>query len=303
MHIQTKSLDIPGALIKSLQAGLLASWVYDTTGNSSLPGTPPPLSEPLIGLAPIQDKETDTEGLAVATEKTLYIVIRGTESFSEGGLKDWRNNLKAHESKLSSTIKAFGRGNTKAEKLGNALQQLRRHTSKAEFFGIQAHPGFTRSARSVLQQVLDIWNLYKQGREIVFIGHSLGGAVAVLLAVAISNFQRAEAGGRPLSLYTFGQPRVSRRRQLNLSLSNVQYIRLQNGADIVSRIPMLGYSHAGENIYLRRKAAKGSSMLDRYIAINPNSLVKLLDRSTAGKGRITQHKMTEYIKQLKRAAK
>ena len=264
MPIQTKP--IAKTLFDSLQGALLAEWVYDTQGDNDLP-----ISKP--------------------------------ESLSEGGLKDWSSNLKAHESAFRTASKAFSQGETKTEKIGNALQAFKRHSGKSGFYGIAAHPGFAAAARSILSQVLDIVRIYQGQKKIIVIGHSLGGAIAVLLAVAIARYSLgAELGSRSCSLYTYGQPRVSRRRQLNLALRGVEYLRIQNGADIVARIPKVGYSHAGTNIYLRRKAAQGASSVERYISIDPNFLVKFMDRASAGRGRVSQHKMKQYIEQLKRAA-
>ena len=76
-------------------------------------------------------------------------------------------------------------------------------------------------------------------------GHSLGGALAVLLAATL-----AENGIPVAGLYTFAAPRVGDEafaEQLNGSLAGKAHWRVVNEADLVPHLPSeLRFSHGGE---------------------------------------------------------
>ena len=104
------------------------------------------------------------------------------------------------------------------------------------------HTGFERAFAGIKDDLAPL--LTARTKPIMFTGHSLGGALAVLAA------QHAhQAGVTPLAVYTFGQPRVggdafaTGYRPL---LSATTY-RLVHGHDIVPSLPMsrLGYRHSG----------------------------------------------------------
>jgi hypothetical protein len=67
---------------------------------------------------------------------------------------------------------------------------------------------------------------------------------------------------------------------LDLALRFVPYIRVQNGSDIVPSIPRIGYSHAGELLYLTN---------DGKLEINPGGLRRLRDRVFTGTQRLSDH--------------
>lgn len=153
---------------------------------------------------------------------------------------------------------------------------------KTDYHGIKAHRGFAESAQSVLEQVLQLIEDYGPTRRIVFTGHSLGGAIAVLLAAA--------GRPRPIEVITFGQPRVSRRRHLENAMQG-SYLRIVNGSDAVPRKPWLGYSHGGCLMYLTNDG--------RRLA-NPSWWAMFKDRvwMTWQHQRLTDHYMNDYIEEL-----
>lgn len=195
----------------------------------------------VVGFERIVDEQTDTFGMAYFTKDTVYIAFCGSES-----KQDWLNDFKI---------------------------------IKTEFFGIKAHRGFAMCAGSVLSQVSAILKALPDHR-VILTGHSLGGGIAALVAVALRP--------RPIELITFGQPRVATARELRLALYG-EYVRVVNGSDVVPRSPWLGYSHAGTCIYLSNTGKR---------LIDPGQLRMFSDRLLTLGERATDHSMTDYIKEL-----
>lgn len=252
----------PEILADCLRASRLSSWIYTTGDLGQGEAKRPPLSEEVNAVVYIGSDRTGTQGAAIVTAKKIFFVFRGTESpLSKSGLKDWKTNAQSFD--------------------------------KKEFHGIKIHKGFAEAAESVAQQVANIMDLYGDRQELEFNGHSLGGAVAVAVAVAINELLLKNRDPRKLSICTIGQPRLSRTRQLNLSLRFIPYVRVQNGSDIVPRVPKLGYSHGGELIYIPNRPGKASKAL-----FNPSQARRFSDRLFSFRQRLADHKTKDYIGEL-----
>lgn len=107
--------------------------------------------------------------------------------------------------------------------------------------GGTVHQGFAsalKDVRAALEQELQNVN----GR-IVFTGHSLGAALATLLA-SVRN---------PSAVYTIGSPRVGD-KDFVATLNGVQNYRYVDCCDIVAEVPptILGYQHVGDAYYIDR---------------------------------------------------
>ena len=130
----------------------------------------------------------------------------------------------------------------------------------------KVHAGFNRALDSIWPQ-LSAAIEQLSGKTVVYTGHSLGGAMAVLACVR-----------RPGDvLVTFGQPRVSD-KTLCQSLGNARYYRFVNRADIVPLLPAgFGYTHCGR-AYLRGQAEidRGASTWDhlKQVLKSPFSVFK-----------------------------
>ena len=83
-------------------------------------------------------------------------------------------------------------------------------------------------------------------------GHSLGGALATLMAAALAERNRREMTNMTLSMYNFGSPRVGNEKfvyEYNRWVSDS--FRLVNEADAVPRVPLLlGYKHVDHPVYV-----------------------------------------------------
>ncbi|MHA1290411.1 MAG: lipase family protein, partial [Candidatus Thorarchaeota archaeon] len=70
---------------------------------------------------------------------------------------------------------------------------------KQQFGNIKVHKGFAQSIEKLIPNILADLNQVPKGKRIVFVGHSLGGALSTLLSVMYKHDE----------LCTFGAPRVA----------------------------------------------------------------------------------------------
>ncbi len=125
--------------------------------------------------------------------------------------------------------------------------------------GIDIHQGFLLSARDIYQQVLPV---LKPEYRVTTIGHSLGGAAAIIVAMML------DAGGYSVDeVITFGQPKVT-----NISGSrkfkHLNVIRLVTPKDVVPLTPPLDPMNTADSS-------------DPGGAVNPSSVSPSQSSSTA----------------------
>lgn len=109
--------------------------------------------------------------------------------------------------------------------------------------GGHVHRGFASAAMAIDDQVRNWLSLARLNSErIIFAGHSLGGAVATLLATL----------HKPDCVVTIGTPRIGDAR-FAAALSGVKVRRYQNCADIVPNVPLPPfYQHVAVAQYIDR---------------------------------------------------
>lgn len=135
--------------------------------------------------------------------------------------------------------------------------------------GYMVHKGFSNLNKVILPQVkLALKN--KKPTAIHIVGHSLGGAVATLLADSLKYYTK-------LYLYTFGAPRagsIEHATYLTHKLGAQNIYRVYHDTDPVPMVPIFPYGHcaAGEQGYL----LKGTGMV-----ISPGSHSMSLYKSNA----------------------
>ncbi|MCV2403028.1 lipase family protein [Marinomonas sp. C2222] len=135
--------------------------------------------------------------------------------------------------------------------LNNVILDLSVSLTSDDVLGIKLHHGFASGSKAVFEDLLP----YLSKDKPVFItGHSLGGAIAVILAMQL------QKEGYPLQqVVTFGQPKVT-----NVSgakaFSNLPLIRIVTPEDIVPLVPPISplqikdldiYWHMGIEVILR----------------------------------------------------
>lgn len=94
-----------------------------------------------------------------------------------------------------------------------------------------SHGGFAAAHKSVWRRIRRLLN---PNKKTVFIGHSLGGALAELSAWACRDFT-------DVAMITFGKPNVFVRGSKK-RMSHKDQISYVSGSDVVSRIPKIGYA-------------------------------------------------------------
>lgn len=114
--------------------------------------------------------------------------------------------------------------------------------------GCWAHSGFWKAWQSVADvlpgELEDAVQKYPD-YEIVFTGHSFGGAMATLGATAMRN------AGYTIDLYTLGCPRVGNEALAEYIADQGTLYRITHTNDIVPKVPPpIGYSHPGPEYWI-----------------------------------------------------
>ncbi|OMO69369.1 C2 calcium-dependent membrane targeting [Corchorus capsularis] len=186
----------------------------------------------------LDNATTDTQ-VAIwrdSSRKRLVIAFRGTE---QARWKDLRTDLMLAPAGLNP------------ERIGGDFKQE-----------VQVHSGFLSAYDSVRIRIISLIKASigfvdettePQHRWQVYVtGHSLGGALATLLALELSSSQLAKRGAISVTMYNFGSPRVGNRRFAEVYNEKVKDSwRIVNHRDIIPTVPrLMGYCHVAQPVYL-----------------------------------------------------
>ena len=140
---------------------------------------------------------TDTQAFITHHDEVILIAVRGTASAADG-----MRDANAHQV-------AFVEGVGKA------------------------HEGFYQAYRAMRNFVLRYLDQFYTGQRIIICGHSLGGAIALLLAEGL---RRAPEGNYNILLYTYGSPRAAD-AEFTEGASTLVHHRIVNHNDPVPSVP------------------------------------------------------------------
>ncbi|XP_060671837.1 uncharacterized protein LOC107422559 isoform X3 [Ziziphus jujuba] len=187
----------------------------------------------------LDNSTTDTQ-VAIwrdSVRRRLVIAFRGTE---QARWKDLRTDLMLVPAGLNP------------ERIGGDFKQE-----------VQVHSGFLSAYDSVRIRIISLiklaigYNLEDNADPLpkwhVYVtGHSLGGALATLLALELSSSQLAKRGAISVTMYNFGSPRVGNRRFAEVYNQKVKDSwRVVNHRDIIPTVPrLMGYCHVAQPVYL-----------------------------------------------------
>ena len=153
--------------------------------------------------------DVDTQGYVAADERRMLVAFRGTES-----LPDWVANVQVAK-------------------------------DPGPWRSTNVHEGFQDAFLPTALLIGKAIGELRREQEIWITGHSLGGALAVLLAATL-----LENGIPVEGLYTFAAPRVGDERfaeRLNAALQGKAHWRVVNDGDLVPHLPSeWRFDHAGE---------------------------------------------------------
>lgn len=171
-----------------------------------------------------------------SSRKRLVVAFRGTE---QAKWKDLRTDLMIVPAGLNP------------ERIGGDFKQE-----------VQVHSGFLNAYDSVRSRIIrlikqvvaytdegpqpeDKWQVYVTG-------HSLGGALATLLALELSSSQLSRRGTICVTMYNFGSPRVGNKKFAEVYNEKVKDSwRVVNHRDIIPTVPrLMGYCHVAQPVYL-----------------------------------------------------
>jgi len=188
----------------------------------------------------LDNVSTDTQ-VAIwrdSSRRRLVVAFRGTE---QSRWKDLRTDLMLVPAGLNP------------ERLGGDFKQE-----------IQVHSGFLGAYDSVRNRIMALirYAVGYQDEEdaenisrwhVYVTGHSLGGALATLLALELSSSQMAKNGVIFVTMYNFGSPRVGNRRFAEVYNAKVKDSwRIVNHRDIIPTVPrLMGYCHVEAPVYLK----------------------------------------------------
>ncbi|KAD4384133.1 hypothetical protein E3N88_24301 [Mikania micrantha] len=127
---------------------------------------------------------------------------------------------------------------------------------------VQVHSGFLGAYDSVRTRIISIIKAAINNKDddadqvskwhVYVTGHSLGGALATLLALELSSSQLAKSGAFSVTMYNFGSPRVGNKKFADVYNQKVKDSwRVVNHRDIIPSVPrLMGYCHVAQPIYL-----------------------------------------------------
>lgn len=156
----------------------------------------------------------------------------------------------------------------KREDLINALKFWKR-----PFGNMKVHTGFIKSLESLVPTVLADLEQVPEGKRVVFVGHSMGGALATLMSVIY----------KPDELCTFGAPRVAG-KELAKHLDDIEYTRIVTKHDWIRRLPpnipyLMPYIHSGTEHVLPSEWSWKSITRPHLLVTYLDSLLNLDDPS------------------------
>lgn len=186
----------------------------------------------------LDNASTDTQAAIWrdSARRRLVVAFRGTE---QSRWKDLRTDLMMAPAGLNP------------ERIGGDFKEE-----------VQVHSGFLSAYDSVRIRILSLLKMaigfVDDGSEpqykwhVYVTGHSLGGALATLLALELSSSQLAKHGAIYVTMYNFGSPRVGNRRFAELYNEKVKDSwRVVNHRDIIPSVPrLMGYCHVAQPVYL-----------------------------------------------------
>lgn len=243
-----------------------------------------------------------TQGIGLVNDSKVIIVFRGTKV----------EIRKCKPETWWQKILHWVSGSSKTVDFGDIKTDLQ--FKKEDFYNMGlVHRGFKKAFNEAIDEILAfIHQNHKDGRKLYICGHSLGGALSVLLGAYLRKVKIDFH-----SVWTYGQPRVFSHEAsgYQCALWDQKLNRFINSIDIVPRVPLYlqGFSHFGRVMFFDRsgKFHEDISFLMRaWIVIRDlftlriviNSVTSLLGAiRKIGKESLADHDIKKYVQLLEDA--
>eukprot|EP01135_Chromosphaera_perkinsii_P002836 Nk52_evm26s228 gene=Nk52_evmTU26s228 len=230
----------------------------------------------------MQDEVIDANGIVCLKDQKLVVAYRGTKS-----KKNWKTDLKYEKVKLKEEWAAY-------DKLDHGLMdRLRERIIRLKKrFGahIKVHAGFWESHVCVRDEIIEVVKRHWKPElgPVNLTGHSLGGAMATLLA-----FELTLKHEIPCVLYTFGCPRVGNKLfALRFDHAVPRAYRICADGDVICGLPKFQYKHIGNHIIVDKMG---------NLIVNPSGYERLI--KVKSRRRFGCHKMARYRNSINAAVK
>ena len=151
---------------------------------------------------------------------------------------------------------------------------------KEKYRGVRVHSGFLRAYDSIRRHIDKEVSKLPSDYELHATGHSLGSALACLYTMY--------GVRKPDTMVGFGSPRVGD-KAFSDNLSKLNCTIYINHADVVPRVPRIGYRQPKNIIYMTSKGE---------LITNPTWFSMFVDRSFFLVDRFLDHKIQSYIDSL-----
>lgn len=178
----------------------------------------------------------DRREIARMGRRDIVIALRGTATCLE-----WAENVRAHliDIPADDAAAAVDCGDPKVECGFLSLYK----TAGAHVKSL---------SESVVEEIRRLTEIYKgETLSITVTGHSLGAALALLVADEISVCAPEVP---PVAVFSFGGPRVGNRIFADRIRSrNVKVLRIVNSQDVITQVPPVTYSHVGTELRVETK--------------------------------------------------
>jgi len=209
----------------------------------------------------------DTQAFVAGNDKILLLAFRGTTTW-----KDCRVDLKAN-----FILTKYGR----------------------------VHSGFNEALDCIWDEIIKTLIEFRDCQQDIWVtGHSLGGALATLAVVRLTD-ESFKIGG----LYTFGQPRVGDKTFALIFNDRIgkRTFRFVHDEDVVTKLPpsLNGYCHVGTEMFFDRgnKLYKTNILLHKFISrcqsMSIRNSSKLKESKIQNPGGIKDHGLGGYRRCIK----
>ncbi|XP_061354835.1 phospholipase A1-Ibeta2, chloroplastic-like [Gastrolobium bilobum] len=186
----------------------------------------------------------DWREIARLGRRDIVISLRGTATCLE-----WAENMRAHLIEVTDDTKAQEKSKPKPKVECGFLSLYKTRGAHVPSL-----------AESVIEEVKRLMEVYKgETLSITVTGHSLGAALALLVADEISTCSPEVP---PVAVFSFGGPRVGNKAFGDKVMAqNVKVLRIVNSQDLITRVPGMLVS---EEVEQKLRTSKvGGAVLDR----------------------------------------